>query len=596
MTQRKISFGRIFWPSFWAAIIVSILGAAIWFIVIGIFFSSFEPKPFEVAEKTVLHVQLNGNIGEKGETKLNPGSFQMETKLGLASILHGLEVAKTDKNVEGVFLEIGDLSCGMATAQEIRAAINDFEESGKWVVAYNSGELVSTKEYYIASAADENYGFPTTNVQFLGLGAELMYFKKALDDLDVEVQVIRGSDNHFKSAVEPFFRESMSDSARLQNERYINSMWQDMLSEIAKDRKLDKKKLNQLADEAAIMDVEDAVKYKLIDAVKYRDEVVGMIAEKLGKKKDDELEFMAFNKYAKKKFYQDQVLTRAEKPNIAVILAEGAVATSGDGLTSEEICKLFKEVREDENIKTVVFRVNSPGGSALASDEIWREVKLTNEKKKVIVSMGDLAASGGYYVSAPASYIFAEPMTITGSIGVFGMIPYTGKMFENKLGLTFDRVATNKHSVMTTNRKLTEDEMLVIQKSVDDIYDQFKGRVAAGRGMTKEQVNVIGRGRVWTGRDALKIGLVDELGGMKDAISYAADKAGIKDQKVVYYPKVKEDKFAELIEQFEEQNESEVKIESTELPKEMLTYYRKLKAVENMQGIQMRLPFSVTFN
>ena len=596
MTQRKISFGRIFWPSFWAAIIVSILGAAIWFIVIGIFFSSFEPKPFEVAEKTVLHVQLNGNIGEKGETKLNPGSFQMETKLGLASILHGLEVAKTDKNVEGVFLEIGDLSCGMATAQEIRAAINDFEESGKWVVAYNSGELVSTKEYYIASAADENYGFPTTNVQFLGLGAELMYFKKALDDLDVEVQVIRGSDNHFKSAVEPFFRESMSDSARLQNERYINSMWQDMLSEIAKDRKLDKKKLNQLADEAAIMDVEDAVKYKLIDAAKYRDEVVGMIAEKLGKKKDDELEFMAFNKYAKKKFYQDQVLTRAEKPNIAVILAEGAVATSGDGLTSEEICKLFKEVREDENIKTVVLRVNSPGGSALASDEIWREVKLTNEKKKVIVSMGDLAASGGYYVSAPASYIFAEPMTITGSIGVFGMIPYTGKMFENKLGLTFDRVATNKHSVMTTNRKLNEDEMLVIQKSVDDIYDQFKGRVAAGRGMTKEQVNVIGRGRVWTGRDALKIGLVDELGGMKDAISYAADKAGIKDQKVVYYPKVKEDKFAELIEQFEEQNESEVKIESTELPKEMLTYYRKLKAVENMQGIQMRLPFSVTFN
>ena len=432
MTQRKISFGRIFWPSFWAAIIVSILGAAIWFIVIGIFFSSFEPKPFEVAEKTVLHVQLNGNIGEKGETKLNPGSFQMETKLGLASILHGLEVAKTDKNVEGVFLEIGDLSCGMATAQEIRAAINDFEESGKWVVAYNSGELVSTKEYYIASAADENYGFPTTNVQFLGLGAELMYFKKALDDLDVEVQVIRGSDNHFKSAVEPFFRESMSDSARLQNERYINSMWQDMLSEIAKDRKLDKKKLNQLADEAAIMDVEDAVKYKLIDAAKYRDEVVGMIAEKLGKKKDDELEFMAFNKYAKKKFYQDQVLTRAEKPNIAVILAEGAVATSGDGLTSEEICKLFKEVREDENIKTVVLRVNSPGGSALASDEIWREGKLTNEKKKVIVSMGDLAASGGYYVSAPASYIFAEPMTITGSIGVFGMIPYTGKMFEKK--------------------------------------------------------------------------------------------------------------------------------------------------------------------
>ena len=262
-------------------------------------------------------------------------------------------------------------------------------------------------------------------------------------------------------------------------------------------------------------------------------------------------------------------------------------------ISSSEICKLFKEVREDKSIKTVVFRINSPGGSALASDEIWREVKLTNKKKKVIVSMGDVAASGGYYVAAPASTIFAEPTTITGSIGVFGMIPYTGKMLENKLGITFDRVSTNDHAVMTTNRKLTEDELKIIQEGVDDIYDRFKTIVAEGRGMTKEQVNVIARGRVWTGRDAKEIGLVDELGGLKDAINFAAEKAKIKDQKVLYYPNVKEDKFAEFIEQMEEQEELDAKIQTVQLPASLMEYYNQLKRLESVQGIQMRLPYEI---
>lgn len=591
--EKKLTFGRIFWPSFWAAIIVSILGLVIWFVVIGVLVKSFEPEPFTVDDKTILHVQLNGQIAERGETSLNPTSFQLETRLGLAAILHGIEEAKQDDHIKGIFLEIDDLNCGIATAKEIRDAINDFEKSGKFVVAYNSGEVVSTKEYYIASAADENYGFPSSNVEFLGLGAELAFFKKTLDDLEVEVQIIRGSDNHFKSAVEPFFRENMSDSARVQNERYLKSIWQDMRDDFAKDRKMTAKKLDELAESATIINVEDAVKHKLIDAVKYRDEILDLLASKVNQPKGEELELLAFNKYAKKRFYQDQTLIKADDANIAVILAEGAVATSGDGLTSEEICKLFREVREDDNIKTVVFRINSPGGSALASDEIWREVKLTNEKKKVIVSMGDVAASGGYYIAAPADRIFAEPTTITGSIGVFGMIPYTGKMFENKLGLTFDRVATNSHSVLTTNRKLTEEEMSMIQTSVDDIYDQFKSRVAEGRGMTKNAVNVVGRGRVWTGRDALKIGLVDELGGLTDAINYAAEKAGIKDKKVLYYPNVKEDKLAEILEQIEEKEEMKLTVKSAELPEALLTYYKKIKAIEDMQGIQMRLPYDI---
>jgi protease-4 len=596
MSERKITFGRIFWPTFWAAILVSLLGALIWFIVISVFVSGFTPEPYSLKNKSILHMKLDNGVNERGETKLDPSTFTIDNKLSLAAVLHGLDVAAKDKKIKGVFIEIDNLDCGMATAREIRNAINDFEKSGKFVVAYHSGEAITTKEYYLASAANESYGFPSSNIQFLGLGAELGYFKGTLDKLDVEVQIVRGSDNHFKSAVEPFFLTEMSDSARLQNERYMSSMWLDMRKDIAKDRKVSIEKLDELAENATILDVRDAVKHKLINAAKYRDEVLDILAKKAGVENSEELELVDFNKFAKKKFYQDQVLAQSDKPNVAVILAEGGVATSGDGLTSEEICRLFREVRNDKNIKTVVFRVNSPGGSALASDEIWREVKLTNEKKKVIVSMGDLAASGGYYVAAPADYIFADPMTITGSIGVFGMIPYTGKMFENKLGMTFDRVATNKHSVLTTNRKLTEDEFAVIQRSVDDIYEQFKSRVAEGRSMTTKEVNVVGRGRVWTGSDALRIGLVDELGGMKDAINYAAKQAGVKKTKVIYYPKVKEDKWSEILEQLEDSEDLEVKMKKMALPQELVLHYEQLRKIEQMQGVQMRMPFEPVFN
>lgn len=594
MAERKVTFGRIFWPSLWAALIVSILGLIIWLIVISAFVGSFDnSSSLKLEDGTVLHMKLEGKIAERGSTSFNPGTFQVDRKLGLSDILYGLEHAKTDKKIKGVFIELDALSCGYASAREIRNAINDFEESGKFVVAYNSGEVVTQKEFYVTSAVNETYGFPSSNLAFLGLGAELTFFKKALDKLDVEIQIIRGSDNHFKSAVEPFFRESMSDSSRVQIERYINSIWDDVCDEIAKDRGITREKLNEIADGALVQDVTDAVKYKLIDEVKYRDEVMDIIAKKVGEKDGNDVELYSFAKYAKKRFEQNQVLIEGDNPNIAVILAEGGVSRSGDGLTSEEICELFKDARNNESIKTVVFRVNSPGGSALASDEIWREVKLTNAKKTVIVSMGDLAASGGYYISAPATTIFAEPTTITGSIGVFGMIPYTGDMLQNHLGLTFDRAATNKHSILTTNKRLTEEEMKMIQDGVDDIYDDFKEVVANGRGMTKEAVNQVGRGRVWTGRDALEIGLVDKLGGLKDAIDYAAKKSGISDQKVLYYPIVKEDKFGEILEQLENDASVSVDASGVKLPAELIEHYKTLKSLESYQGIQMRMPYTI---
>jgi protease-4 len=596
MTEKKLTFGKIFWPSFLAVFIMSVIGLLLFALIIGGIigsFGEFGPKPLAIKSNTVLHMTLDGEISEKSSSTFNPASFVMDKKNGLSDILYGLEHAKNDTKIKGVFLELGNLNCGYASAREIRNALKDFKKSGKFVVAYNGGEVITQKEYYISSAANELYGFPTSTMEFIGLGAELSFFKGTLDKLEVEVQVIRGTNNDFKSAVEPFFRKNMSDSSRLQIERYMHSMWDDVRNEIAEDREIPEIRLNEIADSVLIHRVDDAVKYKLIDGAKYRDEVIALISKKIGNAKEDDLNLQAFEKYAKKKFYQNQVLIKNNNPNIAVILAEGNVMTDGDGLTSKEICKLFQDVRKNKSIKTVVFRINSPGGSALASDEIWREVALTNKTKKVIVSMGDVAASGGYYIAAPASYIFAEPTTITGSIGVFGMIPFTGKMLENKLGMTFDRAGTNKHSVMTTNRKLTPEEFTIIQEEVDAIYAQFLERVSVGRGMTTEEVNTFARGRVWTGTDALAIGLVDELGGISSAISYAAKKASIKDKKILYYPLKKSDKLTELLEQLDEDENSDLNISSNQMPKELIRYYNQLKDIEAMTGIQMRMPFEI---
>jgi protease-4 len=598
MSEKKITFGRIFWPTFWAALAISIIGAIIWlFIIFGIIGSFGQKKPYSVKNNTVLHMTLDGNIGEIGESNFNPSSFSVDQRVGLSDILNGLKIAEEDDRIEGIFLEIDNLSCGYSTARQIRKAINKFEKSGKWVVAYNSGEIVTQKELYLSSAADESYGFPTSNVELLGLGAELSFFKNTLDKLEIEMQVIRGSNNDFKSAVEPFFRDAMSDSSRLQIERYLNSMWGDIRTDIAKDTKASSEMIDSIANHALVKDVNDAVKYKLLKSAKYRDEVMSVIAKKVKVEKPEDVELASFAKYAKKKVYNEQtIMDKSGEPNIAVILAEGAISTDGDGLTSKDVCQLFRDARANESVKTVVFRINSPGGSALASDEIWREVKLTNKTKKVIVSMGDVAASGGYYIAAPASTIFAEPTTITGSIGVFGVIPFTGKMMENKLGITFDRASTNNHSVITTNRKLSDEEFNMIQESVDDIYDQFKSRVADGRKMTKEEVDVVARGRVWTGRDALKINLVDKLGGLQDAIDFAAKKAKIKDQKVLYYPIVEKDFLSDLMEELEALESMKVSTRESQLPEELVNYYKQLKEIESFNGIQMRMPYQISIN
>ncbi len=596
---KKVTFGRIFWPSLVAILVASFITMILFFTILGGVIGSLigGSTNAEVESGSVLHMTLEGQISENSSTKFDPMSLTMNSKIGLSDILYGLESAKKDKSVKGVFLELKNLQCGFATAREIRNAINDFETSGKFVVSYNGGEVITQKEYYVSSAANENYGFPTSTMEFNGLGAELMFFKNTLDKLEVEMQVIRGSNNDFKSAVEPFFRTEMSDSSRVQIEKYLSSIWMDIRTDISRDRKISVEELNDIAENMKIHRAQDAVELKLLDGVKYKDEVMAIVAKKANEESIGEKDLMSFEKYAQKGLINNQKDIKTRNANVAVILAEGEVSVDGDGLSSDKICKYVREAREDKTIKTIILRVNSPGGSALASDEIWREVQLANKTKKVIVSMGDVAASGGYYIASPADRIFAEPTTITGSIGVFGTIPFIGKMLENKLGLTFDRAQTNKHSVMSLNRKLTPEELAIVQNEVDAIYSQFLSRVSVGRGISVEKVNQMARGRVWTGTDAQKIGLVDELGGLKDAINYAAKKAGInnKDVTIRYWPEKKSDRLSEFLETISESESTEMKAQ-TQLPADLIYYYQQLKKLESMRGIQMRMPYEIVLN
>ncbi len=600
MSEPKLSFSKVFWPSLVAFIIASFISIVAFFIITGVLFSSlFNIKStLDIKDNSILQVKLNGEINDNQRSTFDVASLDILQNSSLSSLIYGIETAKADPKIKGLFIDIGNLSCGYSTAHAIRSAIIDFQNSGKFVVTYFSGEMISQKEYYIGSVAKETYAFPSSAFQLNGIGGETMFFKNLLDKLEIEVEIVRGSNNDFKSAVEPYFLTEMSDSSRVQSERLLNSIWDDMCAEMATSRRLSLADFNAIADSLKVTSTEDALHYKLIDRLKYRDEVMADLMKKTGVSNVKDLLLVDFEDYARNKMLENQLLVQADKGNVAVIIAEGDVSRSGDGISSTKICKLFEKVRNDADIKTVVFRINSPGGSALASEEIWREVALTNKVKKVIVSMGDVAASGGYYIAAPAHRIFAESTTITGSIGVFGMIPYTGKMFENKLGINFDRVETNSHSVLSLNKKLSPEELARVQGEVDGIYNQFITRVADGRKLSKERVMQIARGRVWTGKDALKIGLVDQLGSLNDAIAFAIKEVSLKNPKILYYPLVKEDKLADLLKilKNEEEEADQMNVNGTSIPADFISYYNEIKKIENRMGIQMRLPFDIKFD
>ena len=547
-----------------------------------------EHDTYQPKENTVLRINLNGDIKERGVKNplgdIDLGPFMPKASAGLNDILESLKKAKDDKNIKGIYLEISDPVAGFATIEEVRNGLLDFKSSGKFIYAYSEG--FSQKAYYLATTANKLYLNPQGALEIKGLSSQIMFFKKMLEKTDMEVQIFRHG--KFKSAIEPFMLDKMSDANRTQVETYLGSLWNHMTKGISDSRKISVEEINEMADRLAVRKPEDAVKYKLVDELKYEDEVFNMIKKTINIREDDKINFVSLNKYSTS--VHDSKLS---KDKIAVIYAVGEIE-SGEGddekIGSLRIAKAIREARSDKNIKAIVLRVNSPGGSALASDVIWRETVLAQKTKPFIVSMGDVAASGGYYISCAADRIFAHPNTITGSIGVFGMIPNAQKALSEKLGITVDTVNTNKYSdVGTILRRATPDEFEYIQQSVEQIYDEFITKVAAGRKTSKNAIDSIGQGRVWSGSDAIKINLVDELGGINDAIAYAAKQAKLKEYKLVDFPKQK-DPLQELLSN--SQDEMEARTMKSYLGEQYL-YMKHLKNVLNLKGVQARLPYEI---
>nr|MBP9081167.1 signal peptide peptidase SppA [Flavobacteriales bacterium] len=521
--------------------------------------------------------------------------------LGLNDILNNIEKAKRDDRIKGVFLDLGVVNAGLGTLKEIRDKLVEFkQESGKPVVAF--ADLYTQRSYYLASVADNVYLVPKGDLDFRGLRSEMMFYAGLFEKLDIEVQFIRGSNNQFKSFGEAFTRKDMSPASKLQTTALLNGIWNSYITDIGTLRGLDTAKINAIAAGLLVRKAEDAVAQGLVDSLVYRDQVLAIVKQRMGLDPDKDIDAVDLAKYTKAYVAQPKEegknTSTWHQPKVAVVYAQGDIidGESMDGsIGGATISAAIRKARKDTAVKAIVLRVNSPGGSGLASDVMWREVVLAKAEKPVVVSMGDVAASGGYYISCAADRIFAEPTTITGSIGVFGMIPNMQGFFNNKLGLTFDGVQTHKYAgMMTVTRPLTTEEKGIIQGFVDDFYATFTQRVAEGRKMTVAQVDSMGQGRVWTGTDALRIGLVDTLGGLEAAMGEAARMAGLEagHYRTVGFPEQK-DFFQELRASLGAHMKTWVARETFGADAEMLQRFEQVKRVRGMSGLQARMPFAL---
>lgn len=585
---------------FFGAFFGSIIGLAISALIIGGIIAAVistslsslkqNDESESIKENSILKLEFESPITDR-QKKDDPIEELLDNKesIGLNALIKKINYAKTDDKVKGIYLSFKHLDAGFATLNELRKVLEDFKSSGKFIYSYS--ENYTQGKYYLASVSNKIFLNPQGDFTWKGLSANLLFFKKTFEKLDLELQIFRHG--KFKSAVEPFMLDKMSASNRLQYQVFLGSIWKQIVSDVSKSRNIDPEELNSLANNLYVQFAEDAVNKKMIDAAAYEDEVIAELKKKVGLKETDKYKFVDMDDYTAKEKKSKDENKEARSNKIAVIYAIGQIE-SGDGndekIGSDRIVRAIKEARLNDKVKAIVLRVNSPGGSALASDVIWREVTLAKKAKPFIVSMGDLAASGGYYISCAADRIFAQPNTITGSIGVFGMLPNFQKALENKLGITTDTVKTNKYSDIGSGmRSMTEFERSKVQASVEKVYDTFTKLVAQGRNMTQAEVDSIGQGRVWSGTDALKIKLVDELGGLDDAIAYAAKKAKVEHYKLEELPKQ-----TSLIDQLTK--EKEEKFEEAMLKRNLGSTYIYLKQVRNlinMKGVQARLPFEM---
>jgi protease-4 len=546
-------------------------------------------KPVSVSENSVLVLKAGVSTPDRGNENPLAGFDFFDMTLapvpGLNEILKNIEKASTDTRIKGILIENGLFPSGWATTSEIRNALAKFRESGKFVISYS--DYVLTQEcYYLSTAADKIYINPESMVDFKGLSSEVMFYKKALEKIGVEVQVIRHG--KFKGAVEPFLLDKLSEENKAQIRDYAGSIWKSVLEDISASRGIPTAELNRIADNLDGNIASKALQSKLVDALMYRDELNDTLRSLTGISLEKELNTISMFKYSK---VPDHNKTIDVKNRIAVIYASGTIVTGKGNETNiggNYYADVIRKERKDTSVKAIVLRVNSPGGNAIASDIMWRELELAAKVKPVVVSMGNYAASGGYYISAPATKIYANATTISGSIGVFGLIPNAGKLLEQKLGLSTEFVNTNVNSEFpSVYRPMNSYEQEVMQRSIENVYTGFVGKVAAGRDMTTQSVDSIGQGRVWSGTSAIKIGLVDELGGLEDAIKGAAELAGIDSWSIRELPVI-EDPYMKLLTQLS----GEVKMSF--LKKELgesVKYYNMVQEIRDLSGIQARLPY-----
>jgi protease-4 len=565
----------------------SIVALLIVFALLGMLAASSEEE-VTLEKNSILHLDLNGRtlVERTSEEDLVFGSFLDplggDNSAGLANLKKAIAEAKTNENIKGIYLNAGLFGAGQAGLLELREALQDFKESGKFIIAYD--EAYSEGGYFLASVADEIYLNPLGGIDFNGFSSEGIFLKGFFEKVGIKPEVFRVGE--FKSAVEPFILDKMSPENRLQTQYFLDDINRHAIDLIAESRKIAKDSLIQINNQMLVRKPKDAVTYKLATALKYEDEVHSILKEKLGLKEEDQIS--TINATDLGGLAKSKNISSANR--IAVILAEGDIVDGNveGAISSEKFAKEIRKARKDENIKAIVLRVNSPGGSILASDVIWREMTEAKKAKPLIVSMGEVAASGGYYISAPADTIVAQPNTITGSIGIFGILFNVQELVNDKLGVTTDVVSTGELSDFgNMGRPLTEVERNIIQSSVEDGYETFISRVAEGRGMHPDSVRKVASGRVWTGTQAKARGLVDVLGGLDTAIGIAAAKikAG-EDYRVVYYPE-KKPWFEELMLNFSDQ--VQVRILQTQLG-EQYPLYQKIQKLKNYQGVQVRMP------
>lgn len=588
-----------FFKTFLASLLAVVVGAFLFFffgflLLVGIAGTFSMKTAVEVPSEAILRIDLSEVITDAPSDDPLAGldlmTLQRTPQLSLFGALRAIEAAQDDDRIRGIYLRMngGGGVAGTAVLEELREALAAFKSSGKFIVSYN--ESYSQGQYYLASVADRIYIQPEGGMDWSGLSASVMFYKGLFDKLDLKAEVFRPTACRYKSAVEPYILDRMSDANREQMQELVNSLWGTISGEVARARGIDSVKMQRLTDALAVSLPEDALREGFVDGVVYEDQMRDVFAElgvETGDRDDDT--FISLGDYAA---MVGPDVSNLGADRVAILYADGQIVDghgSGDAVYGNSLAAQLRELREDDAVKAVVVRVNSPGGSALASDVIWREMELLRAEKPVVVSMGSYAASGGYYISCPADVIVADRTTLTGSIGVFGMFLNPIDALKNKLGITLDGVRSNTSAGMGSYTALTPAERASIMRGVDKVYTTFTGHVAEGRNLPVERVLEIAGGRVWSGEDALGIGLVDALGGLKTAIALAVDKAGLTDYRVVEVRETPSGLAAMLT----TMNVSVRKLFTRSELETVMGEYEKVREATRLQGILMYTPWKV---